>query len=104
VQQFLDVNTPCDIKGVLGSDIEPSKVKKIRMARKQFPSHASYYIGDTKGDMLEARRAGAIPVAAGWGRHDHQRLQSAQPLHILQAKEELVPFFEFVAPRVFKSK
>lgn len=99
VQEFLDKNNLSHVKGVLGSDIEPSKVKKIRMARKRFPDYTPYYIGDTKGDMLEARRAGAMPIAAGWGWHDHQRLQSAQALHILQTKEDLLPFFDFVSPR-----
>ncbi len=98
VQAFLDKNNLLDIKGVVGSDVETSKVKKIRMARKQFRGHTAYYIGDTKGDMLEARRAGAIPIAAGWGWHSHERLATARPFHILASQDELVPFFEFVTP------
>lgn len=104
VQHFLDAHRLYNIKGVLGSDIETSKIKKIRMARKLFPLHTPYYIGDTKGDMLEARRAGAIPVAAGWGWHNSQRLQTAAPLHILQKKEDLIPFFEFVSPAFYKKQ
>jgi phosphoglycolate phosphatase len=98
VQQFLDKNNLHLIRGVVGSDIETSKVKKIRMARKKFPGHAAYYLGDTKGDMLEARRAGAIPIAAGWGWHSHERLATARPFHILASQEDMIPFFEFVMP------
>lgn len=93
VQQFLDAHALDKIKGVLGSDTEPSKVKKIRMARKQFRGYCPYYIGDTKGDMIEARRAGAIPVAASWGWHDQERLKSAHPDVVMTALEELLPFF-----------
>lgn len=93
VQQFLNANALHEIKGVLGSDIETSKVKKIRRARRNFPGCRAYYIGDTKGDMLEARRAGAIPVAAGWGWHDRERLASAHPNYIIEAQEDLLTFF-----------
>lgn len=95
VQQFVDAHALHEIKGVLGSDIETSKVKKIRRARRQFRDHRAYYIGDTKGDMIEARRAGAIPVAAAWGWHDYERLQSAHPDYIIGRQEELLSIFEF---------
>ena len=97
VQRFLDTYALHDIKGVLGSDIETSKVKKIRMARRQFRDHRAYYIGDTKGDMIEARRAGAIPVAAGWGWHSRERLESAYPDHIITEQDELLSLFAFAS-------
>jgi len=98
VKNFLIEHGLRHIHDVVGSDTETSKVKKIRAARKRFMNYAPFYIGDTRGDMIEAKRAGAFPVGAGWGWHDHDRLQSANPLHILEKKEYLIPFFEYVSP------
>ena len=98
VKKFLIGNGLHRIHDVVGSDTETSKVKKIRAARKRFLDHAPFYIGDTRGDMIEAKRAGAFPVGAGWGWHSRERLLSANPLHILEQKEDLIPFFEYVSP------
>ncbi|MCK4988794.1 MAG: HAD family hydrolase, partial [Desulfobacterales bacterium] len=51
---------------VLGAEKEKSKVKKIRLTMARYPGLPAYYIGDTKGDMIEGRKAGAITVAALW--------------------------------------
>ncbi len=93
VQRFLDAHTLDAVKGVLGSDTETSKVKKIRAARRMFPGHRPYYMGDTKGDMIEARRAGAIPVGVGWGWHDSERLQTARPARIVADQKALLALF-----------
>ena len=60
------------IEDIIGAEEETSKVKKIRRAKKMFPKHCPYYIGDTLGDIYEARRAGAVPIAAAWGWHDKE--------------------------------
>ncbi len=54
VRAFLDRYSITGVRDVIGSDIEPSKVKKIRAARKREPRRTPYYIGDTRGDMTEA--------------------------------------------------
>jgi len=82
------------IYDAIGSDIEPSKVKRIRRARRLFPAHKPYYIGDTRGDMLEARRAGAVAVGAGWGWHDTARLRSGKAAHIVDTPAGLLEFFQ----------
>lgn len=78
---------------VLGADKESSKVKKIKQVRKLYPEHTAWYIGDTKGDMLEGRSAGAITVATAWGWHDADRLASAKPTHLLHQPKELIALF-----------
>ncbi len=81
------------IVDVIGAEREPSKVKKIRKVVKQHPECRPYYIGDTKGDMLEGRAAGVATVAAGWGWHPPERLQEADPDHLLLAPVELRALF-----------
>jgi phosphoglycolate phosphatase len=81
------------IRDILGADKEASKVKKIRLIAARHPEHAPYYIGDTKGDMLEARRAGAVAVAAGWGWHPEDTLRSGKPDHFLRLPEDLRGLF-----------
>lgn len=77
------------VRDVLGADKEASKVKKIKAVRKLHPDHAPWYIGDTKGDMLEANAAGAVSVAAAWGWHDVATLRTGRPKHLVHRPEEL---------------
>ena len=98
VQRFLDANNLREVQGVFGSDSETSKIKKIRAARRMFRGHHAYYMGDTKGDIFEARRAGATPVAIGWGWHDIERLQTGRPTHVVINQEELLTLFQKEKP------
>jgi phosphoglycolate phosphatase len=93
VENFL---TEYQVRGVLdiiGAEKETSKVKKIRKVRKQHPECAPYYIGDTKGDMVEGRTAGAATVAVAWGWHPEARLREADPDHVVHTPEELRRLF-----------
>ncbi len=92
-QAFLDAHELRQVRGVVGSDVETSKVKKIRRARRLFPNCQAYYVGDTRGDMIEARRAGAVPVAVGWGWHDVERLKSGKAVHVAATQAELLTLF-----------
>jgi phosphoglycolate phosphatase len=71
------------IGGVWGADVEPSKVRKLGNAQARWPGHVLVYVGDTLGDMLEARRAGAVPVAVGWGWHSPTHIRQADPAAIV---------------------
>lgn len=93
VHAFLERYGVTGVRDVIGADIEPSKVKKIRAARKREPRRTPYYIGDTRGDMTEARRARALPVAVTWGWHAEPRLRSGNPKHIVHTQEELELLF-----------
>ena len=81
------------VRDVLGVDKETSKVKKIRRVIRQHPDLTPYYIGDTKVDMWEARRAGAVPVAATWGWHPAAKLLEGRPKHVLESPAMLRAFF-----------
>ncbi len=93
VAAFLEAYGARGVKDILGADQEISKIKKIKKVRKAHPGHQPYYIGDTKGDMVESRAAGAVAVAAAWGWHPAATLREAAPDHLLHAPEELIPLF-----------
>jgi len=93
VKAFLERYGVTGVRDVIGADIEPSKVKKIRAARKREPRRTPYYIGDTRGDMSEARRARAIPVAVTWGWHDEPRLLRGKPAHVLRTPADFEILF-----------
>lgn len=79
------------LHGILGAETDPSKVRKIQGVMRELPGRgAYYYVGDTRGDMLEGRAAGALTVAVTWGWHERARLLSAQPDHVVDTPAELV--------------
>ena len=90
---FLERHAISGVRGVLGADQETSKVKKIKQVIRRYPGRPAYYIGDTKGDMREARRAGAIPIAVAWGWHTVAKLREGRPAHIVESPAMLRAFF-----------
>ncbi|HAF17094.1 MAG TPA: haloacid dehalogenase, partial [Peptococcaceae bacterium] len=78
-----------EFEDIVGAEKEKSKVKKIRRAMKSYPSDISYYIGDTAGDMIEAREAGAKTIAVSWGYQSAERLKKADPDYLVNSPEEL---------------
>lgn len=92
-RKFLDRHRIEGIQDVIGLDVEPSKVKKIRHVMKRHPGCQGYYICDTKGDIYEARRAGVATVAVGWGWHSLPRLEEARPQHVVESPEQLLDLF-----------
>ncbi len=93
IQAFLERYRIEGIRDVLGVDREASKVKKIRGVIEDYPVHAPHYVGDTRGDMVEARVAGAVAVAVTWGWHDTARVQSGNPDHVAESPAALRALF-----------
>jgi len=79
---------------ILGAEIEKSKVKKIRITMARYPGLSAYYVGDTKGDMIEGRKAGAITVAALWGWHAAKKLEEGAPDHFVRSPEALLDLLD----------
>lgn len=84
-ESFLADHGIAGLQGVIGADREASKVKKIRRIRKRHPQAEPWYIGDTRGDILEGRAARAITVAVTWGWHDRARLEIGAPDHLVDS-------------------
>jgi phosphoglycolate phosphatase len=82
---------PC-FRDILGSDFRFSKKEKIdyAMARFQIGRDRTYYIGDTAGDIREARAAGVRTVAVTWGWHSRKKLAATQPDFLVDTPEELL--------------
>jgi len=83
-----------NIEEVLGGDKETSKMKKILSVKKRFPDAELYYIGDTKGDVLEGQRAGVKTIAVSWGYHAREELEKVEPDFIVNKPEELLNIFK----------
>lgn len=82
------------VQEVLGAEAGTSKVDKIRRVAARFPDAPPWYVGDTLGDMVEGRRAGATTVAVAWGWHDRERLRRGAPDHLVERPEELLALLE----------
>jgi len=90
-----------DIRGVTeiaGAEAGQSKVEKIRALLARFPGDGTvWYVGDTAGDMREARLAGVTPVGVAWGWHEPERLEAAGAERIAATPAELLAI---VAPEL----
>lgn len=98
VCSFLKRHGVLGVAGIVGSETHTSKVKKIRRVLRQYPNHRAYYVSDTKGDLIEARRAGAIPVAVAWGWHSLKKLAEGKPELVVSTPKELRDLFTPSAP------
>jgi phosphoglycolate phosphatase len=76
---------------VLGYEFMFSKIEKIRheMERTGIPSTQTFYIGDTLGDIKEAKSAGVQTIAVTWGWHSRERLAASDPDYIIDRPEDL---------------
>ena len=74
---------------VIGAETEKSKIKKIHNTMSLHPGIAAYYVGDTKGDMIEGKKAGTKTIGVTWGWHTPQKIQEGSPDHLVNTPEEL---------------
>lgn len=79
-------------EGILGSDFLFSKKEKIAhaLAKYGIDRRRTFYIGDTTGDILEAREAGVRTVAVTWGWHSREKLVAARPDFLVDRPEDLL--------------
>lgn len=77
---------------ILGSDFLLSKIDKINHAVSVFQADQdhTYYIGDTTGDIREARSAGVRTVAVSWGWHSRDRLAAVRPDYMVDHPSDLL--------------
>jgi phosphoglycolate phosphatase len=77
---------------VLGSDFLFSKKEKIAHVLTKYgvPAESTYYIGDTAGDVVEARAAGVRTVAVTWGWHSRERLITVRPDFLVDSPDGLL--------------
>lgn len=75
---------------VIGAEKEKSKINKIKKVMKRHEGCPAFYVGDTKGDMLEGREAGTTTIGVSWGWHSVEKLREGRPDYIVQSPQELV--------------
>jgi phosphoglycolate phosphatase len=77
---------------IFGSDFRFSKKEKIdyALAKYRIAAERVFYIGDTVGDILEARAAGVHSVAVAWGWHSRERLAAVHPDFLVDTPEGLL--------------
>ncbi|MHB8770022.1 MAG: HAD family hydrolase [Syntrophales bacterium] len=77
---------------ILGADFRFSKREKIAYALEKYgiPGECAFYIGDTVGDIREAKEAGVGSVAVTWGWHSRERLAAAGPDFLINTPQELL--------------
>ena len=78
------------ISKVIGADSGFSKFKTIKMIKKKYPNYKIFYIGDTCGDMIEAKKAGVKRIGVTWGYHTRKELEEAKPDFIVNKSKELL--------------
>jgi len=98
VELFLKRHGLAGVAEVAGAEAGRSKVAKIEALIARFPGQASYwFVGDTAGDMREARLAGATPLGVAWGWHGREQLEKAGAERIAETPADLLAI---VAPEL----
>jgi phosphoglycolate phosphatase len=82
------------VADVIGAEHEKSKIKKITGVTARFPELTPYYVGDTRGDMLEGREAGALTIGVTWGWHTVAKLREGHPDYLVNTPAELAGLFQ----------
>lgn len=94
IEESLELKNITCFEEILGADKETSKVKKIEMMKSKHEGCSLYYIGDTRGDILEGKKAGIKTIAVTWGWHSRDQLREEQPDLMVDSPQTLVNFFE----------
>jgi len=79
-------------KDVIGAEKEKSKIKKIHNTMSLHPGIPAFYVGDTKGDMIEGKKAGTQTIGVTWGWHTPTKLKEGFPDHLFNTPEQLADF------------
>jgi phosphoglycolate phosphatase len=77
---------------VLGADVDPSKVVKIKMLLEKHHSdpHDCVFVTDTLGDIREAHKCSVPSVAVTWGFHTKEDLQKGEPVVFIYDPKDFV--------------
>jgi phosphoglycolate phosphatase len=77
---------------ILGADFKLSKKDKIEHALASYgvDKEHTYYVGDTTGDIKEARAAGVKAVGVTWGWHSRDKMAASSPDYLVDTPEMLL--------------
>jgi phosphoglycolate phosphatase len=98
VELFLRRHGLTGVAEVAGAEAGRSKVAKVEALIARFPGQPHcWFVGDTAGDMREARLAGATPLGVAWGWHSSEQLEAAGAECIAETPADLLAI---VAPEL----
>ena len=94
MERVLEAHGVTGVTEVIGADKDESKTRRIEAARSRFgAARPAWYVGDTVGDIVEAREAGVRTVGAAWGWHGPERLGRVRPDHLAHEPQDLLDLF-----------
>jgi phosphoglycolate phosphatase len=81
---------------VLGAETDGEKGDKLKLLQERFEITAenTYMIGDSVGDIREAKLAGAKAIAVSWGFQSLKRLKTCDPDFIVETPKEIEDVLE----------
>ncbi|CAH2211993.1 HAD family hydrolase [Tepidibacter aestuarii] len=91
---FLRLNGVDCVEDVIGADIEKSKIKKIKHVIDLYPNLSPYYVGDTKGDMIEGKISNAKTIGVTWGWHTLSQLKNGGADFIVNSPDDILDIFK----------
>ncbi|MDQ7094541.1 HAD family hydrolase [Desulfosporosinus sp. PR] len=94
--QVLKQHGISSFKGVMGAEKEKSKIRKILAVMSLYPGTPAYYVGDTKGDMIEGKKAGTMTIGVTWGWHTLEKIKEGLPDHLVGTPRELAELLQGV--------
>ncbi|WP_407309058.1 HAD family hydrolase [Desulfosporosinus sp. SB140] len=94
--QVLKQNGISSFRDVIGAEKEKSKIRKILSVMSLHPGTPAYYVGDTKGDMIEGKKAGTLTIGVAWGWHTPEKIKEGLPDHLVGTPRELAEFLMYV--------
>jgi phosphoglycolate phosphatase len=86
------INLSSCFDDILGADFRLSKVDKIIYAMEKWnvSYNRTFFVGDTTGDIIEAKEAGVKAVAVTWGWHTKEKLEKAKPDVLIDSPRQLL--------------
>ncbi len=94
VKSHLNSQNITAFEDIIGADREVSKIKKLETIKSKYPNSEYFYVGDTKGDMVEGKLAGVKTIAVTWGWHDKKRLEEGSPDFVVEKPSEILSLTE----------
>lgn len=81
-----------------GVPVKPNPAGAIAIAQSlDIPAEKIAFLGDSTIDVVTAKNAGMIDIAASWGYHDLPALEAEQPTHLIHDINALLPLLRELA-------
>jgi phosphoglycolate phosphatase len=90
VEEYLNSRNLNNFTEIFGSDKDPSKLNNLEFIKKNYKSDNIYYICDTVGDIVAARKANVLSISVSWGWHDKNLLLKHSPDFLISSPLDLL--------------